>query len=79
MKIRVWQFNINSLFKMKNIDELSIDELERRNEALRLEIWTKRLYAAKLEAELLAKYKDKGEVKMRLDRNMMELGLTYSY
>ena len=61
---------------MKNIDELSIDELEYRNEALRLEIWTKRLYAAKFEAELLAKCKDKEEMKMRLDRNKMELGLS---
>ena len=61
---------------MKNIDALCIDELERRNDALRQEIWTKRLYAAKLESELLAKCKDKEEMMMRLDRNKIELGLT---
>lgn len=60
---------------MKNVDELSIEELERRNEALRREIIAKRLYAAKLETELLAKCKDKEEMKRRLDRNKMELGL----
>ena len=54
----------------------NIDELEHRNEDLRQEIWTKRLYAAKHEAELLAKCKDKEEMRMRLDRNKMELGLT---
>lgn len=53
----------------------NIDELERRNEALRREIIAKRLYAAKLEAELLAKCKDKEEMKKRLDRNKMELRL----
>ena len=60
---------------MKNIDELSIDELEHRNEALRQEIWTKRLYAAKLEYELLSKCKDKEEMKRRLEMNKLELGL----
>ena len=60
---------------MKNIDALSIEELERRNEALWQEIIAKRLYAAKLEAELLAKCKNKEEMKRRLDRNKMELGL----
>lgn len=60
---------------MKNVDELSIEELERRNEALRREIIAKRLYAAKLEVELLAKCKDKKGMKKRLDRNKMELGL----
>ena len=66
---------INLLFKMRNIDDLSIEELERRNEALRREIIAKRLYAAKLEAELLVKCKDKKEMKRRLDRNKQELGL----
>lgn len=60
---------------MKNIEDLSIEELERRNEVLRREIIAKRLYAAKLETELLAKCKDKEEMKRRLDRNKMELGL----
>lgn len=60
---------------MKNIDGLSIEELERRNETLRREIIAKRLYVAKLEAELLAKCKDKEEMKRRLDRNKLELGL----
>ena len=60
---------------MKNIDDLSIEELERRNEVLRREIIAKRLYAAQLEADLLAKCKDKEEMKRRLDGNKMELGL----
>lgn len=60
---------------MKNIDGLSIEELERRNETLRREIIAKRLYVGKLEAELLAKCKDKEEMSRRLDRNKMELGL----
>ena len=60
---------------MRNIDVLSIEELERRNEVLRREIIAKRLYAAQLEAELLAKYKDKEEMKRRIEMNKFELGL----
>ena len=60
---------------MKKKEELSMEELERRNEALRQEIWAKRLYAAKLEYELLSKCKDKEEMKRRLEMNKFELGL----
>ena len=60
---------------MKKIEELSIEELERRNEALRREILTKRLYAAKLEHELLSKCKDKEEMRRRIEKNKFELGL----
>lgn len=60
---------------MKKIEELSIEELERRNEALRQEILAKRLYAAKLEFELLAKCKDKEEMKRRIEMNKFKLGL----
>lgn len=60
---------------MKKIEELSIEELERRNEALRQEILAKRLYAAKLEFELLSKCKDKEEMKRRIEMNKFELGL----
>ena len=60
---------------MKKIEELSIEELERRNEALRQEILAKRLYAAKLEFELLTKCKDKEEMKRRIEMNKFELGL----
>ena len=60
---------------MKKIEELSIEELERRNEALRQEILAKRLYAVKLEFELLSKCKDKEEMKRRIEMNKFELGL----
>lgn len=60
---------------MKKIEELSIEELERRNEALRQEILAKRLYDAKLESELLSKCKDKEEMKRRIEMNKLELGL----
>lgn len=60
---------------MKKIEELSIEELERRNEALRQEILAKRLYAAKLEFELLSKCKDKEEMKRRIEMNKFESGL----
>lgn len=60
---------------MKKIEELSIEELERKNEALRQEILAKRLYAAKLEFELLSKCKDKEEMKRRIEMNKFELGL----
>lgn len=60
---------------MKKIEELSIEELERRNKILRQEILAKRLYAAKLEFELLSKCKDKEEMKRRIEMNKLELGL----
>ena len=60
---------------MKQVDKLSIEELERMNESLRQEILAKRLYAAKLESELLSKCKDKEEMRRRIDMNKLELGL----
>ena len=60
---------------MKKIEELSLEELPRRNEALRQEILAKRLHAAKLEIQLLSKCKDKEEMKRRIEMNKFELGL----
>ena len=60
---------------MEKIEGLTLEELERRNEALRLEILAKRLHAAKLESQLLSRCKDKEEMKRRIEMNKLESGL----
>lgn len=61
---------------MDTIKNLSIEELERRNDALRRELSEKTAYSEKLERELLEKCKDKAAMKAKIAQNKAKFGIT---